>query len=672
MSNPKQVLGIDFGTANSYFCTYFVEPDGHKIRTIDFGNNQLGGIASTLLYRQDKPAVVGIAAEQEWGEASPAERRGYRLRTHFKPDISRSEDARQDSKTFLQTIREQLQSRHVPFMPEQYRVIIGIPGEADRQFKTALLDIARDAGYGEVRLVYEPLGALLYHLWNHDISPEETQRGILVVDFGGGTCDFAYMQRLEVSESWGDMFLGGRLFDDLFFQWYLEQNPGALETITASGDEYIVHWMECRKIKEFFSERMAISRQEILRARVGQRQYGAMQQLSWEAFVERATHYRPHATFLAYLKDRGIDRGKLFAPEPINLFEWFRQSLLDGLEKHRIRSSDIERVILTGGSSLWPFVKDIICQELHIEPNRLLTSDNPKAAISEGLVVLPSLQFKYESVSNRLREELPSFFENTIEPEINSKLDDIVEQIVNDVTVRLYDEQISPAIQNFRRKGGTIASLKTDIQNTVQSHLPGLEQNIRERLLELQEGLPAILHEKVMVWFRQNGISYFGRRVSPQEMPESYSGTSDVATPKGISNLHEEITDITGGFIILISASIVGTITGGSQTALLISGPAGWLIGAIMTVVAGWVALQYGRDKISEVVENIDLPAAVVKMILWDSKVENILQEGRGKMTDMLRAEIGGVIEKPFEQMKQRIRSNIDREINNLSLINHL
>ena len=44
----------------------------------------------------------------------------------------------------------------------------------------------------------------------------------LVVDFGGGTCDFAFMYRGMVRNSWGDMELGGRLFDDLFFQWFIK------------------------------------------------------------------------------------------------------------------------------------------------------------------------------------------------------------------------------------------------------------------------------------------------------------------------------------------------------------------------------------------------------------------------------------------------------------------
>ena len=115
----------------------------------------------------------------------------------------------------------------------------------------------------------EPKGALLHHLWHKDFSPQEARRGILVIDFGGGTCDFAFLQSLQVSHSWGDMELGGRLFDDLFFQWFLEQNPGALADMENSGDTYYVHSYLCREVKEFFSLTMARDRFEKVSKSVG-------------------------------------------------------------------------------------------------------------------------------------------------------------------------------------------------------------------------------------------------------------------------------------------------------------------------------------------------------------------------------------------------------------------
>ena len=678
MSNRKHaktehVLGIDFGTTNSYFCKYLSEPDGHKIRTIDFGNRQLGGMPSTILYRKDKNPVVGKTAEEEWGEASPAERRQYDLHTHFKPDITRSENARTDAANFLKTIRTQAEARRIDFAPEKHQVIIGIPGEAGDDFKDTLKEIATDAGYGGVRLVYEPIGALLYHLWNKDITPAETQRGVLVVDFGGGTCDFAYMQRLEVYRAWGDMLLGGRLFDDLFFQWFLDQNPAALKKLLKDGDEYYVHWLECRRVKELFSETMVLNREENVRSKVGQlQQYGTFKDLTWAEFERRSRNYSPHQTFLKYLKDRNLNSGKLIEEKGIDLFTWFEETLVSGLEKHQIRSNDIERIILTGGSSQWLFVKDVVCRVLKIDESRLLTSENPKAAISEGLVVLPSLQNKYENASNKLRKETPAFFQKNIEPEITRRLELIVNQILKDITIQLYDGKISPLIYDYRENGGSLADLKEQIKTVTLGFMPKIEENIRAKLSDLNNGLPEILHQMVSRWFIENNISYYGDRISADDIAGRYSTSSQATASMEISNLQEDIMDLTSVIVIGVTAAFIGTITGGGQTAIIASGPIGWIIGAIGTAVAGWIAWEAGRDKINEMVENANLPSSVVKMILWESKIQSILSEGREKLKKQLRKEVGEAIEKPLSEMKSHILNNIEREIGSLTLINHL
>ncbi|HQU70914.1 MAG: Hsp70 family protein [Calditrichaeota bacterium] len=667
----KQVLGIDFGTANSYFCKFFTHPENHRIRVIDFGNGQMGGLASTILYRKGNPPVVGNLAEQEWGEASPAERRNYRLSTHFKPDIVHSSAAREDAVLFLKTLREQMASRRVDFAPDRHQVIVGIPGESDREYRDCISAIARDAGYGEVRLVHEPIGALLYHLWNKDITPSETQQGVLVVDFGGGTCDFAFMQRLEIAHAWGDMDLGGRLFDDLFFQWFLAQNPQALKKLEKEGDAYYVHWLECRKVKEFFSERMAINREENLRSKVGQRDYGTLRDMDWPTFLQRARAYSPHPSFVSYLRERGMTGGPLLAGQALDLLEWFERSLREGLTRHGISGADISKVILTGGSSQWPFVQDIVCRVLHLKPEALLTSENPKAAISEGLVVLPSLQFQYENVSRILQEETGPFFKERIEPLVDGRLNDIIEQIIRDVTVHLYDGKIAPALQRFRENGGTIASLKQTIEEETRGYLPQIEAGIRSRLSDLSAGLPGLLQEQIIRWFTEKGISYYGTAVAPGQIESLFSSSASPA-PERLLRLHEEITQITGTIAIGISAVVVANIAGGGGTALIASGPAGWIVGAVAALVAGWFALEAGKEKIGEFVESTPLPAAVVKLLLWESRVKSILEDGRRQLGEQLRREIENAIAGPLTDMRNKIRGNIRREIENLSLINHL
>ena len=115
----------------------------------------------------------------------------------------------------------------------------------------------------------EPEGALWFHLNRKDIGLDQASDGALVIDFGGGTCDFAYMCRSKVQHAWGDMQFGGRLFDDLFFRWFLDKNPDVLARLCANNDEYFVHWYLCREAKEHFSKTMDQNRYRAANKKIG-------------------------------------------------------------------------------------------------------------------------------------------------------------------------------------------------------------------------------------------------------------------------------------------------------------------------------------------------------------------------------------------------------------------
>jgi molecular chaperone DnaK (HSP70) len=72
----RNILAIDFGTTNTYFCKCpadQISPVG-----VDFGTGR-DGLPTAILYRGDREPLVGEPALHEYGEASPEERRGYRL-----------------------------------------------------------------------------------------------------------------------------------------------------------------------------------------------------------------------------------------------------------------------------------------------------------------------------------------------------------------------------------------------------------------------------------------------------------------------------------------------------------------------------------------------------------------------------------------------------------------
>ncbi len=89
---------------------------------------------------------------------------------------------------------------------------IGVPATTIAGHKDVTERIAREAGFQNVQTYDEPTGALVYHLHSGQLKLPDLGAGVLVVDFGGGTCDFAYLVRGKCRNAWGDWVPSGDVF----------------------------------------------------------------------------------------------------------------------------------------------------------------------------------------------------------------------------------------------------------------------------------------------------------------------------------------------------------------------------------------------------------------------------------------------------------------------------
>ncbi|MBN1361430.1 MAG: Hsp70 family protein, partial [Sedimentisphaerales bacterium] len=654
------VLSIDFGTTNSYFCKCpndQIAPVG-----VDFGTGR-DGLPTAILYRQDKEPLVGDQALHEFGESSAQERKRYRLCTQFKPDIASSAEAAQTAVDFLHAVIMQAQRQHIALDPTLLNVIFGVPSESQEPFRAKLSEIAQTAGYGGVRLVDEPKGALLYHLWHRDFSPEEAQRGILVVDFGGGTCDFAFLRSLRVCHSWGDMELGGRLFDDLFFQWFLEQNPKTLAEMEEAGDTYYVHSYLCREVKEFFSLTMARDRGETLNKSVGR--YGSLRGMDWSGFMKRAGAYQPSATLVGHLRDLGVDcRSITHADKPVDLIEWFRQSLTGVLRDNVIAGSDISRVVLAGGSSQWPFVSDVVSEALAIDPSRLMRSDRPYAVIAQGLAILPALQRQFDQTREKLRRDLPDFCRSKVRPLVERVTGRYISEVATDVTNELFDKSIRPVLEDFRKEGGSVNGLKDSIGASVRADEDKLKEIIESRMRTLSLGLPGQLNELLAQWFGEYGLSVGDEPVQGQDATSAQQEMVGAEAP----DLYGGIMETVGWFVVALAASVGAMICGGTGTALLAAGPAGLLAGALLTAVVAFLGVRYGKVKARELADNWNAPAWVVKRVLTPARIAKTRRSFKTRLENRLNKETAAL----QDRMESRIREITQSQIEGLSEITQL
>lgn len=666
-AEPRPVLAIDFGTSN----TYVTKCPGDKEDPVgvDFGDGR-DGIATAILYRAGKEPLIGHVALEEFGDAG-AEHEDYRIRAQFKPDLISSTEARTYARDFLVGLLALARRQHKDIAPLQRQVIFGVPSEASETYRLALRTIAQEAGFGDVKTVDEPKGALYFHLQRKDITPLEALEGALVVDFGGGTCDFALLVRGEILHSWGDMHLGGRLFDDLFYQWFIEQNPEAVAAMRRERAEFFVLAVRCRELKEKFSLAMALDPTTVYRKTLGE--YGRIDAVTWDGFLARARRYRPSATFAQYLRAMNPPAGAYLDafPHGIDLLDWFRQTLRQGLDHEQVRHQDLACVILTGGSSAWPFVADIVAEELRqIGPReterlpRLVHSDRPYVTVSQGLAIVPALQRRLAATQIDLRRELPEFIGTRIAPLIERRMEEAANRIAGLVAVDLFDGRIAPILRRFRQEGGSVADLEARLAEDAANFRPRLDAIVTTQLGKVLTGVAADTTELMQDWYRQH------RLIVDQGL--THAGTS-VDMTDGLRLTHPDVFGEVSGVILALSTTLVtvlaATISGGAGTALVMSGPVGLLIGALVGLIVGVLAMRYGTGEAKRRAEQWEgAPLWLIARALSDTKIARLRDDFEGQVADKVTAQA----EFARQALEDQISERVEREIASLAAISQM
>jgi molecular chaperone DnaK len=656
------VLALDLGTSN----TYVTKCPGDKEEPVgvDFGDGR-DGIATAILYRNGKAPLIGNAALEEFGDAGPA-RDGYSIHTQFKPDLATSATARGYARDFLTALLDLARRQNKDITPLGREVIFGLPSQASGGYRDALLEVAREAGYGSVKTVAEPKGALYFHIQRGDITPLEGLKGTLVVDFGGGTCDFALMAGGEVKHSWGDMDLGGRLFDDLFYQWFIEQNREAVALMRKEGAEFFVLAVRCRELKEKFSLAMALDQHQVFRKAVGE--YGRIGDVTWEGFRERARHYRPSPTFAEYLRatNPGASQRLLADEQGTDLLEWFRQTLRRGLEDEQVRGQQLACVILTGGSSAWPFVGAILTEELeHIgPPPRLVQSDRPYATVSQGLAIIPAVQRHFAATREALRKESPGFVSERVGGLIERRMSTAAERIAEAVAADLFDGAIAPILHRFRQTGGSVAELKAEIASAADRFQPQIESIVKTRVAEVLAGVAADTTELMQAWFREHRLTVGPGLVQNGSPPDLAEGLR-IADPDVYGEISDAVLALSSSIVVVLTA----VLSGGAGTALIASGPVGLLVGALIGLTAGAIAVRFGVDEAKRRAEEWqNTPVWIISRALTDNKIARLRQDMKDQVADKVKSQS----ESAKHGMEAQIEARVEREIASLSDISQL
>ncbi|MFL5253727.1 MAG: Hsp70 family protein [Rhodopila sp.] len=636
-------LGIDFGTSNTHVAYCNDQGDG-ALTAVAIKIAGKSPTATCVLWgtASDGSEIVeafGTVAMETWSQYDHEEQAGRRIACGFKPDIARSERARIDARAFLAKVCQAV----IDVQPAAVRAgqtIIGVPAEISQEHRDRTREIVRAAGFAEAVCVDEPLGALAYHLTNGSITPSEAHIGIVVVDFGGGTLDLALVTAEQgLRAPWGDPALGGRLFDDLFYQWIQDQN-GEFEV---SEREALAVWQqECREMKESFSRRWAMIGDGMndfrFRIDVGDGRR-TLRNASVAEFLERARAYRPSPLAVNYFQRFGFP-GPLANGKPIDLLAWIRRTMqregAGGPLKERF-----SKVVLTGGSSEWPFMRGIAAEVFGVNPETgILRSDDPEATVGSGLALYNALRARHRA----RREELiaaPAAAEDVAQA-VTTRLEHFAEDVAT-ATIDATMPRIEAAFKAWYQRGGSLKDVEAEVTAICEAFEPEATALIEESWRSLDADLLRVLRDNLRDFLRAHEIARDVSRYVPEaagtvSLSGVHGGTSD--------RIANELAGFAGNMAVVatgIGALVIATVNLHVIVLLAVAHP-------ILAVVAGigalatWLGMGSAvGGALENAVREHQFNAFSRRLLHWalpETRLAEKLNEGRMAAQDSLKQKI--------------------------------
>ncbi len=507
-----KIIGIDFGTSNTYLFGSLQEaeaahyarasrPEAIQIPGISEAD---GGITTAVLYRDDAPFLIGQLAESEY-HVHP--RPGYVLRSQFKPELAQADsNAQRWTADFLRILRENLPPG---CLEADTQIFAGIPAQVREDFSLNLAACFERAGWPKPRMVRESDAALISCLQSGLLAIDDLENELLILDFGGGTCDYTLLAGLDLLDGGGDALYGGRLFDDLFFQAFCAKNASLSSGGSDSPFAWYLHWVACKAEKERFSQSLASGAESaslhLVWHDTRQGQHDAwLHDYSREDLIRAAENFRASPDLLRMLSGYAGRGGlspearELLEGKNVGLISWLRSMLLAIRGRQRVG-----RVILSGGSSHWPFVgelaRDIFPQA------RCSLSPHSYVDIAYGLALYPALLASRGRVEKLLEQGLQDFL-----AQISALARDLLQKNAAEVarlcTKRIVECDLLPALEWAQKQRPTVAELEKAFEKNIRSD-SGLTDIVRQKSDSLHRELEQELKRRFSAWLKNNGVA---------------------------------------------------------------------------------------------------------------------------------------------------------------------
>ena len=345
------VIGIDLGTTNS--CVAVIEGDTPTVITSKEGYRTT---PSVVAFTKSKERIVGDAAKRQ--AAVNSDRTIFSIKRHMGTDYRKKIDGKyytpQEISAFiLMKLKEDAED----FLGQPVTdAVVTVPAYFTDAQRQATKDAGKIAGLNILRIINEPTSAALAYGLDNGMAQK-----VLVYDLGGGTFDVSVIDIgdnvIEVLATSGDNHLGGDDFDERIVNYLVEQFKIS-DGINLSKDVSAMQRLreEAEKAKKELSSSVTTNINLPFIAMSKDRPHHIDITLSRQTFNE----------LTADLVDRTIT--------PVE----------NALHDAGLSKTDINMVLLVGGSTRIPAVADKVRQLMGKEPSRNL---NPDECVALGAAV---------------------------------------------------------------------------------------------------------------------------------------------------------------------------------------------------------------------------------------------------------------------------------------------
>ena len=348
----SKAVGIDLGTTNSVVA--FLEAGEPTVIP-----NAEGG--------RTTPSIVGFAKSGEVLVGEVAKRQAItnpdrtvrsvkrQMGTSWSIDIDgKPYKAQEISARILQKLRRDAEA----FLGDTVnQAVITVPAYFDDAQRTATKEAGQIAGLEVLRIINEPTAAALAY----GLDKERSDQTVLVFDLGGGTFDVSVLEIgegvFEVKSTSGNTHLGGDDWDQRVMDWLVKTFKDT-EGVDLSNDK-----MALQRLKE------AAEKAKI--------ELSAVQETTINLPFITATNEGPKHL------DVKLSRAK-FQELTADLADACKGPFQQAIQDSGLAASDIDHVVLVGGSTRMPAIYDLVVQLAGKEPHKGV---NPDEVVAVGAAI---------------------------------------------------------------------------------------------------------------------------------------------------------------------------------------------------------------------------------------------------------------------------------------------